>query len=128
MKIAHLILAHNNPGQLESLVKSLAYKDDAVYIHLDKKTDFSQFARLAGLPNVLFIKQRVKVSWGACNIVTATINGFKEILASGVAYDYLNLLSGADYPLQPLSPFFFFKRTVFVLFCFFYAFFKVFLL
>ncbi|MEQ1324272.1 hypothetical protein ABLU21_12150, partial [Acinetobacter soli] len=31
-------------------------------------------------------------------------------------------------PLQPLLPFFFFKRTVFVLFCFFYAFFKVFLL
>lgn len=103
MKIAHLILAHNNPGQLESLVKRLTYKDDAVYIHLDKKTDFSQFARLANLPNVAFIKQRVKVTWGACNIVSATINGFKQILASGKNYDYLNLLSGADYPLQPAA-------------------------
>ncbi len=100
MKIAHLILAHNNPGQLESLVKSLTYKDDAIYIHLDKKTDCSHFKRLANLPNVSFIKQRVKVTWGACNIVLATINGFKEILASGKNYDYLNLLSGADYPLQ----------------------------
>ncbi|WP_342646928.1 beta-1,6-N-acetylglucosaminyltransferase [Mucilaginibacter sp. CSA2-8R] len=105
MKIAHLILAHNNPSQLESLVKRLIYKDDAVYIHLDKKTDFSQFARLASLPNVIFVKKRVKVTWGACNIVTATINGFKEIIASGVAYDYLNLLSGADYPLQPPAAF-----------------------
>jgi hypothetical protein len=105
MKIAHLILAHNNPGQLECLVKRLIYKDDAVYIHLDKKTDFKQFAHLANLSNVVFVKKRVKVTWGACNIVTATINGFKEILATGIGYDYLNLLSGADYPLQPPAAF-----------------------
>ncbi|MBU3120964.1 hypothetical protein KPE71_11935, partial [Acinetobacter soli] len=44
------------------------------------------------------------------------------ITADGCAFYTISI------PLQPLSPFFFFKRTVFVLFCFFYAFFKVFLL
>ncbi len=33
-------------------------------------------------------------------MVQATLNGFEDILASGVAYQYVNLLSGQDYPLK----------------------------
>lgn len=103
MKIAHLILAHNNPQQLEKLVRRLTYADDAVYIHLDKKAPLEQFIFLKTLKNVYFITNRINVSWGACSIVIATINGFKQIVNSGIKYDYVNLLSGADYPLQNLD-------------------------
>lgn len=100
MKIAHLILAHNNPQQLGQLISKLTYNDDAVFIHLDKKTPIEPFSYLQQLKNVFFVADRVKVKWGAYSIVDATINGFKAILNSGTHYDFVNLLSGCDYPLQ----------------------------
>ncbi|WP_311951540.1 beta-1,6-N-acetylglucosaminyltransferase [Mucilaginibacter terrae] len=100
MRIAHLILAHNNPQQLEVLVRRLIYADDMVFIHLDKKTDAAPFEHIGNLPNVFFIKERAKVGWGAYSIVEATLNGFREILASPFNIDVVNLLSGCDYPLQ----------------------------
>jgi hypothetical protein len=100
MKIAHLILAHNNPKQLEQLIKRLTYADDAVYIHLDKKTAMVAYQYLEQLNNVYFVRDRVKVKWGAYSIVEATLRGFKAIINSGVGYNFVNLLSGCDYPLQ----------------------------
>lgn len=99
MKLAHLILAHNQPAQLERLIKRLAHPDADVYIHLDKKTPGQQFEHLQKLPNVFFVHNRVKVYWGSYNIVQATLNAFKEILQSGKTYAFVNLLSGQDYPL-----------------------------
>ncbi|WP_345954728.1 beta-1,6-N-acetylglucosaminyltransferase [Mucilaginibacter sp. PAMB04168] len=100
MRIAHLILAHNNPNQLELLIRRLTYADDVVYVHLDKKTPLAPFGYLRTLKNVFFVDKRVSVKWGASSMVDATINGFTEILATGTKYDFINLLSGCDYPLQ----------------------------
>jgi hypothetical protein len=36
MKLAHLILAHNQPKQLERLLKRLQHNNADIYIHLDK--------------------------------------------------------------------------------------------
>ncbi len=101
MKIAHLILCHANPPQLQRLVQRLVHRDAACYIHLDLKADITPFLSLADMPNVYFIQNREKVYWGGYSIVQATINGFIEIAASGIAYDAINLLSGQDYPLKP---------------------------
>lgn len=100
MKIAHLILAHNEPTQLERLINRLSHPDADIYIHLDKKTPIAAFEYLKDHKNVCFIKSRVKIYWGAYNMVQATLNGFKEIISSGKNYQYLNLLSGQDYPLK----------------------------
>lgn len=100
VKIAHLILAHNEPEQLERLINRLAHPDADVYIHLDKKTPMAPFAYLKDRENIFFINNRVKVNWGTYTIVQATLNGFKEIIASEKNYQYLNLLSGQDYPLK----------------------------
>lgn len=100
MKLAHLILAHSEPKQLERLVNRLQHPGADIYIHLDKKTDIAPFEHLKNIPNVFFIKNRVKVYWGSYNIVQATLNGFKEIVQTGINYQHLNLLSGQDYPLK----------------------------
>ncbi len=100
MKLAHLILTHANPGQLERLLGRLAHENADFYIHVDKKTPIEPFMALANIPNVIFIRNRVKVYWGGYSIVQATINGFDEILALGRHYDYINLLSGQDYPIK----------------------------
>ena len=100
MKLAHLILAHNQPKQLERLLHCLQHDNADIYIHLDKKTDIAAFQHLADIKNVYFIKNRIKVYWGTYNIVKATFNSFYEIINLGKDYDYLNLLSGQDYPLK----------------------------
>lgn len=100
MKLAHLILAHSQPKQLQRLIYSLQHNDADIYIHLDAKTDMADYEQLRNIDNVIFIQNRIKVYWGTYNIVKATFNGFKEILNSGKSYQYLNLLSGQDYPLR----------------------------
>ena len=100
MKIAHLILAHNNPIQLARLVKRLSNKDADVYIHLDLKTDAKEFEHIKELPNTFFIKKNVDVMWCEYSTIQATLNGMEEILATGIPYSHINLLSGNDYPLK----------------------------
>lgn len=103
MKLAHLILAHNEPRQLERLINRLAHPDADIYIHLDLKTDIGPFEHLKNIPNVIFVNNRVKVYWGSFNIVEATLQGFRQIIAAGKEYTHVNLLSGQDYPLQPAA-------------------------
>ena len=99
MSIAYLILVHNQPLQLKRLVERLSGTDVHFYIHVDKKTDITDFYKSLNVSNVCFIKKRVKVYWGAYSIIQATVNGFNEIIESGINYDIVNLLSGQDYPL-----------------------------
>jgi len=103
MKLAHLILAHANAGQLLRLIDKLSHPDTHIYVHLDKKTDISAFVRLKEIPNVFFVQKRKRVHWGAYSIVEATLSGFEDILASSIKYDFVNLLSGADYPIKSVT-------------------------
>ena len=100
MKIAHLILAHNHPTQLDRLVKRIVNEQADVYIHLDKKTDITPFVHLEKLANVFFVKERVVVKWGEYSVIKATLEGMKAILATKITYTHINLLSGNDYPLK----------------------------
>ena len=101
MKLAHLILAHNNPLQLERLVKRLYHPDADIYIHLDLKADAALYTQIINnVRNTRFIKKRVNVTWCEYSTIQAEINGFEEILATGITYTHINLLSGNDYPLK----------------------------
>lgn len=103
MKIAHLILAHAQPYQLQRLVNKLLHPDADFYIHIDAKMNAAEFMNLKSIANVHFVQKRVKVTWGSYSMVQATLNAFEEIIATGVQYDYINLLSGQDYPLNEAS-------------------------
>lgn len=100
MKIAHLILAHAEPAQLERLINKLQHEDAYFFVHLDKKADMSKFGFLNNVSRLQFISERVSVKWGAYSIVQATINGFRAIRNSGIQIDMVNLLSGSDYPIK----------------------------
>jgi hypothetical protein len=102
MKIAHLILTHKNPAQLGRLLKALDHPDFDFYIHLDRKTDIAPFLFLTEKKNVFMIRSRAKVYWAGFGTIQATLNGFREILEAGT-YDYINVISGQDFPLKPAS-------------------------
>ncbi|ANH80019.1 hypothetical protein A8C56_02620 [Niabella ginsenosidivorans] len=99
MKLAHLILVHSNPVQTEKLIKRLYHPDADIYIHLDAKAPIDEFQYLTE-NQVTFIRTRVSIKWGDYSMVKATLRSFEEILASGVEYSHINLLSGQDYPLK----------------------------
>ena len=100
MRIAHLILAHKNPGQLERLIDALSHPAFDFYVHLDKKANLDDFVYLSGKGNVYFIKKRVNVKWAGYSLVQAQLNGIQEIVDTK-NYDYLNVLSAQDFPLKP---------------------------
>ncbi|MCF2488798.1 beta-1,6-N-acetylglucosaminyltransferase [Dyadobacter sp. CY347] len=103
MKIAHLILAHSEPGQLARLIRALEHPDAYIFLHIDAKKTLDPFLFLSTQERVHFVNDRIKVGWGAYSIVQATINGFRAIANSGLDIDYVNLLSGSDYPLKDPS-------------------------
>lgn len=106
MFVAHLILVHSKPGQLMRLVKKLVHNKAVFFIHVDAKIDIQPFRdALAGVQDVYFIDKRVDVQWATYSMVEATVNGFQAIVDTGLAIDYVNLMSGQDYPIQSVTAF-----------------------
>ena len=100
MRIAHLILTHSDPEHLKRMIKRLQHPKADFFIHVDLKTDITPFLHLENLGQVNFVRPRVQVHWGGYSIVEATLNGFESILQTNKRFDYINLLSGQDYPLK----------------------------
>lgn len=100
LKLAHLILAHAQPKQLERLINRLQHSDAHIYIHLDQKANFDNFEYLQAIPNVFFITKRTKIYWGTYSLVQATLDGMQQIIKTGITYSHINLLSAQDYPLK----------------------------
>jgi hypothetical protein len=99
MKIAYLILAHNNPGHLARLTQALATPNNAIFIHIDKKADIRPFLGIGG-ENIYFTPNRVAVYWGDYSTIEAILILINAAMAGRQRYDYLVFLSGADYPVR----------------------------
>jgi hypothetical protein len=103
MRIAHLILTYTKPLQTERMIRHLYHPDFDFYIHVDKKIDQKTHIFLTKLPNVYLIQNRTNVVWAGYDTVEAIFRSCTEILASGRQYNYIHLMSGQDYPIQPPS-------------------------
>jgi len=99
MKLAYLILAHNNPSILHRLVENIRCQNATIFIHIDSKSNIKQFSELDAYEDVIFIPHRVAVYWGDYSIVEATLNLLQFSHSYG-QFDYYQLLSGADYPVR----------------------------
>lgn len=100
-RIAILIIAHNRPKQLLRLIESLDIDRFDFFIHIDGKTEISQFSDLMKLDNVIFLKKRVRTFLDDFSLVEATMNLLEEALSRN--YVYYCLLSGQDYPIKVLN-------------------------
>lgn len=100
MKVAHLILTYTPPELSERLIKRLSNPQFHFYIHVDKKTNIKPYLYLRQFPNVFFINDREDVRWAGYNTIKATFRCIKEIVATGLNYDYINFISGQDYPVK----------------------------
>lgn len=108
MQLAFLILAHDHPYNLLRLATQLTRDGDLAVIHWDKKNKFDvqTFLRSelsdADYSNVRF-SNRFDVQWGGWSMVEATLACLEQVKNSARQVDYVVLLSGADYPIRPLS-------------------------
>jgi hypothetical protein len=99
MKIAHLILLHKNPVQIERLIKAMDHPAFDFYLHIDKKADVTPFLHLVNNKNVFLVRERASIYWAGYGTIQATINGFRDILPKN--YAYINVISGQDFPIKP---------------------------
>lgn len=75
MKSAFLIVAHGNFDMLKFLIKALDYKNNDMFIHIDKKCgeiDYAQFESITTQSKVRCLRDRMSVSWGGLSQVKCT--------------------------------------------------------
>lgn len=103
MRIAYIISAYKYPEQLIRLIFRLNTEGTSFFVHIDKKSDAAIYRRmvagLSSLPNVYFLK-RHRSYWGGFGHVATSIKGLTELSRRGIAFDYVVLLTGQDYPIK----------------------------
>lgn len=100
-KHAYLIVAHTNWWMLEKLICALDYKDNDIFLHIDKKAkDFplEYFQGLCQYSNI-FIYQNFKVAWGNYSQVATELFLYKKA-SQYREYEFYHLLSGSDFPIK----------------------------
>jgi len=105
MKIANIVTVHKSPHQLARMINAFSHPSVFHFIHLDAKVDIKQFLFVAEFPRVKFIQNRCKVNWAGFGQVQSTLNSFREILQTGIDFDYFNLITGQDYPIKRIDDF-----------------------
>jgi Core-2/I-Branching enzyme len=99
MKIAYLVLAHNNPQVLKRAVERLSCDGCSFFIHIDKKSDIQRFSAIRR-ESVFLTEKRIPVHWGEFSQVEAILALLRQAVKAPLEYDYFVLLSGTDYPLR----------------------------
>lgn len=100
MKLAYLILAHNDVEQLNNLISCLSPEDD-IYIHVDQKASSTYISRIKSINNnVQVINKRFNIYWAGFNMVEATLALIHAMLSAHVKYRKIILLSGQDFPVR----------------------------
>lgn len=100
MKLVYLILAHNQPQQLQRLVAALDQSEVGFAIHIDAKVDVAPFIEAIGsLPNVHWVQDRISVNWAGFSQIEATLALLHLARERFPEYKRASLLSGACYPV-----------------------------
>ena len=102
MRMAWMIMAHNDRAGLEALVAALLPPGtpDVVIVHADAASDLwrdLQAHPLSADPRVIVLDNPVRVRWGHRSIVEVQRLLIEAALAAGV--DHAHLLSGACWPV-----------------------------
>ncbi len=100
MRIAYLILAHDNPLQLKRLTNALNDFDDRIFIHINKKSSIRLFSEVARQPHISMVPNRISVHWGGFSMVDAMLNLLRTAQEHSTPFHYYCFLSGSDYPIR----------------------------
>jgi len=102
IKIAYLILSHNNPNHFRRLIRSISSEYSSLFIHIDQKSNINDFLSVQK-NGVYFIKNRLQIYYSDWSQIEATLALLRYAINCKNSFDYYVLLSGTDYPLQSNS-------------------------
>lgn len=101
MRIAYIISAYTDPENLKRLVDALG--NQTFFVHVDKNVSDDPFTTiLKENRNVVFLQNRVRVSWGGYSQVEYQKRLLQEVRRTG-PYDRVVCLTGTDYPAMSAS-------------------------
>lgn len=100
MKHAYLIIVHTEFCLLENLLGILDFKNNDIYIHIDKKVSYSIkykaiYSQIRCVPD----EHRIDVIWGTDSQIHCELSLYKYATECGY-YDYFHLMSGIDMPIK----------------------------
>lgn len=103
MKLAYIIIAHNQFSQLKRLVERLNQPGTSFVFHISKNCQpgfFEEMIQEYGAQSNMRFAKRQSIYWGDFNIVRAVLNCIDTLVESGFEYDFAISISGQDYPLK----------------------------
>lgn len=107
MKLGFIILAHDNPDAVRRQVDILAGAGHTVVIHFDKKAPATQREAVCSIekvyPGKVRVISQVHCVWGEWSLVEAVIVALSEFERMPEKPEYIHLMSGADFPIRPLT-------------------------
>ncbi len=100
MRVAYLIIAHNELNILNKLIELLDWSGNDIYILLDAKSDIipEDILNTTKFSKLTIYTPEISISWGGSTMIQAELYLMKQ--ASQLSYDYYCLLSGVDMPLK----------------------------
>lgn len=98
---AVLIIAHCDPKQVLKLVHIMHQRFE-VYIHFDKKMNIPGEIKDKLKADGIHYYQQIDVRWGGWSIGQVAVNLMKEALKNP-EITYVHVISGQDWPLQPVD-------------------------
>ena len=99
MRIAYLILAHDQPRHVGRLVEQLDDGNARFFIHVDRKSDIALFRQAITSERATLLNERLSINWGGWRMVQATLNMLRRAHSVGTS-DYYQLLSDSCYPIK----------------------------
>jgi hypothetical protein len=100
LKIAYLIIAHNEPENVFNLVRTLHKNDVVFFIHFKKGVLFEVPPDILNLGNVLFAKERYLAGWCGFNVIRANMHLLELACNQSSKFDYYINLSGNCFPIH----------------------------
>ena len=98
-KHAYLIMAHNECGLLNKLIKSIDDERNDIFIHVDRKADYRINDLYRPQRSNLFSIKQTNIQWGGDTQIKCEMNLLKAACKKG-HYSYYHLVSGVDLPIK----------------------------
>lgn len=106
MKVLHIVIAHKQSPSLWNLCEELLYGEDLLVLHIDKKYELGEIPlKLRYHRRFILCENRIPVHRGDISILHAILQSYMMCRALIKPDDYVNVLSGEDYPTRPLKDF-----------------------
>lgn len=103
-KIAYILLCHKDPDAIIQQAERLTAVGDFISIHFDGRAQKGHFEKiqkaLAGNPNVVFARKRIKCGWGEWSLVQATLHAVEAAEAAFPRATHFYMLSGDCMPIK----------------------------